>query len=179
MRRASIPIVMSKGFNPHPKFSIPLALSVGISGKDEVLELELLGSIPPEMVVQSLRRQLPKGIHILSGVSMPDTEKGSACDVVYEVIFKDRAILKTIQIGEFLQQPSITVHRIKDGQQKLFNIRPSIQEISVEPDRLILFIKMGPAGMARPEEVVHSLLKNEKRELFEIIRTKVNLSSSA
>ncbi len=178
IRRANIPIAMSKGFNPHPKLSIPLALSVGISGKDEVLELELFRSMPPEIVVESLCRQIPEGVHVLSGVHMPDTEKGSARDVVYEVVFKDQGLLKTLQISEFLQQPSITVNRTKDGQQKLFNIRPSIQEISVKPDRLILSLKMGSEGMARPEEVINSLFKNEKKELFEIIRTKVSLSSS-
>lgn len=179
IRRANIPIAMSKGFNPHPKLSIPLALSVGISGKDEVLELELVRSMPPEIVVEGLCRQLPEGIHILSEALIPDTEKSSARDVVYEVIFKDQGLLKTLQISEFLQQPSIMVNRTRDGQQKSFNIRPSIQEIAVKPDRLILFMKMGSEGMARPEEVIHSLFKGEKKELFEIIRTKVNLSSSA
>lgn len=179
IRRANIPIAMSKGFNPHPKLSIPLALSVGISGKDEVLELELLRAMPPEIVVGGLCRQLPKDIHIISGALIPDSEKSSARDVVYEVIFKNQGLLKTLQISEFMQQPSIMVNRTKDGQQKSFNIRPSIQEISVVSDRLILFLKMGSEGMARPEEVIHSLFKNEKKELFEIIRTKVNLSSSA
>jgi len=39
IRRANISIAMSKGFNPHPKLSLPLALSVGIVSKDEVLEV--------------------------------------------------------------------------------------------------------------------------------------------
>jgi radical SAM-linked protein len=170
---------MSKGFNPHPKLSIPLALSVGVAGKDEVLELELLTPIPPDILVERLGKQLPKEIHILSGEAIPCSQKSLVRDVLYEVVFKDASILKTLKISEFLQQTSIIVIRTKDGDQKPFDIRPSIQEITVKPNSLILSLKMKSEGMARPEEVIHSLCGSGKKVLFEITRTKVNLSSSA
>ncbi|MFN3530957.1 MAG: TIGR03936 family radical SAM-associated protein [Candidatus Brocadia sp.] len=179
IRRANIPIAMSKGFNPHPKLSIPVALSVGIAGKDEVLELELLESMPPEILTERLGRQLPKGICILSGETIPYSQRSSVHDVQYEVIFKDLGFLNTLKISEFLQQSSVMVNRIKDGYPKPFDIRPSIQEITMKPNGLILSIKMESEGMARPEEVIHSLCGNVKKELFEITRIKVNLSSSA
>lgn len=179
IRRANIPIAMSKGFNPHPKLSIPIALSVGIAGKDEVLELELLESMPPEILTERLGQQLPKGISILSCETIPYSQRSSVRDVQYEVIFKDPGFLNTLKISEFLQQSSVMVNRIKDGYPKPFDIRPSIQEITVKPNGLILSIKMESEGMARPEEVIHSLCGNGKKEFFEITRIKVNLSSSA
>jgi radical SAM-linked protein len=179
IRRANIPVAMSKGFNPHPKLSIPIALSVGIAGKDEVLELELSESVPPEVLAERLGRQLPKEICILSGETIPDSQRSSVRDVLYEVIFKDPSFLKVLKINEFLQQSSVVVNRIKDGYLKPFDIRPSVQEILVMPNGLVLSIKMESEGMARPEEVVHSLCGDEKKVLFEITRIKVNLSSSA
>ncbi|OHB42951.1 MAG: hypothetical protein A2069_06885, partial [Planctomycetes bacterium GWB2_41_19] len=179
IRRANIPIAMSKGFNPHPRLSLLLALSVGIAGKDEVLEIELLQSVPSESLVESLGRQLPKEIQILSVEAIPLASKSPVRDVTYEIIFKETGFLKTLKISEFLQQSAIVVNRTKDGYQKPFDIRPSIQEITVRPNGLILSIKMISEGMARPEEVLHALCGNEKKELFEIIRTKVNLFSSA
>ncbi|BBO19030.1 conserved hypothetical protein [Candidatus Brocadia pituitae] len=170
---------MSKGFNPHPKLSIPLALSVGIRGKDEVLETELLRVMPSHSFVEHLCLQLPKEIDILSAEAVADTEKSSVRDVLYEVIFKDPGFLNTVKVDEFLQQPSIVVNRTKDGRQKPFDIRPSIQGIVVKPDRLILTIKVETEGMARPEEVVCALLGNGKKAIFEITRTKINLTSSA
>ncbi len=179
IRRANIPIAMSKGFNPHPKLSIPLALSVGISGKDEVLELELLRSMPPEVFIEQVCLQLPKEISILSGEVIADTEKGWIRDVLYEVVFDDPECLNTAKINELLQQPSVMVIRSKNGHQKPFDIRPSIQEIMVKPDRLVVSIKkVENEGMAKPEEVVHSLLGNGKKDGFTITRIKVNLSSS-
>ena len=179
IRRANIPIAMSRGFNPHPKLSILLALSVGIVGKDEVLELELLESIPLESLVESLGRQLPKEIHILSVEAIPPSSNNPVRDVTYEIVFEDPDLLKTLKISEFLQQPAIVVNRTKDGYQKPFDIRPSIQEITVKSDGLILSIKMTSKGIARPEEVLNALCGNGEKELFEIIRTKVNLFSSA
>lgn len=179
IRRANIPIAMSKGFNPHPKLSIPLALSVGIRGKDEVLEIELLRVMPSHVFVEHLCLQLPKEIDILSAEAVADTEKSSVRDVLYEVIFKDPGFLHTVKVDEFLQQPSMVVNRTKDGRQKPFDIRPSIQGIVVKPDRLILSIKVETEGMARPEEVVCALLGNGKKAIFEITRTKINLTSSA
>jgi len=67
----------------------------------------------------------------------------------------------------------------ENGFNKSFDIRPSIQEITIKPDGLILSVKMISEGMARPEEVIHALCENGKKELFEIIRTKVNLFSTA
>lgn len=177
IRRANLPIAMSRGFNPHPKLSIPLALGVGVAGKDEVLELELLTSIPSELLVERLGQQLPKEIHILSGEVIPSSHRSSVRDVCYEVVFKDATLLKTLKVNEFLQQPSIIVIRTKDGCQKPFDIRPSIQDITVKPNCLILSIKMESEGMARPEEVIHSLYGNGEKLFFEINRTKVNVSS--
>ncbi|MEB2308716.1 MAG: TIGR03936 family radical SAM-associated protein [Candidatus Brocadiaceae bacterium] len=179
IRRANIPIAMSKGFNPHPKLSIPIALGVGISGNDEVLELELLRPMSVEILVECLCLQLPKEIHILSGEVIADSERCLVRDVIYEVVFKNPEFLNTVKVSEFLQQPFIIVNRTKNEHQKSFNIRPSIQGITVKSGRLILSIKVETEGMARPEEVVGALLENGRKEIFEIIRTKINLTSSA
>ncbi|OHB39360.1 MAG: hypothetical protein A2099_02195 [Planctomycetes bacterium GWF2_39_10] len=177
VRRANIPIVMSEGFNPHPKLSILLALGLGIAGLDEILELELVESIPSEILIERLTQQLPKEICVLSIETIPHSPKSSVNDITYDVIFKDTSILETLKIGEFLQQSSIIVNRTKDGRQKSFNIRPSIKDIVVKHNGLSLNLKMTSKGMARPEEILHALCMNKEKMFFEIIRTKINLSS--
>ncbi len=178
IRRANIPIVMTKGFNPHPKLSILLALSVGVTGRDEVLELELLRPLSSEVFIECFSQQLPGEIQILSVEILPHAKKSQVSDITYEIIFKDASLLKTLKVPEFLQQSSIVINRVKDGYQKSFNIRPSIQEIKIMPYGLILSVKMTSEGVVRPEEVLQALCKTERKELFEIVRTKVNLSSA-
>ncbi|TLD41599.1 MAG: hypothetical protein JETT_2145 [Candidatus Jettenia ecosi] len=179
IRRANLPIVMSKGFNPHPKLSIPLALSVGIIGRDEILELDLQKSIPSEVLVKSLGLQLPKEISLLSAEDISNSKKDLVRNMTYEIVFKNTYFLEAVKINELLQQSSIIVNRSKDGHQKRFNIRPSIEEIKEKPNGLILTIKPTPEGTAKPEEVLHALCGGREKEFFEIIRMKVNLSSSA
>ncbi len=179
IRRANIPVSMTQGFNPHPKFSIPLALGVGIVGRDEILELDLCEPWSPEMLTERLSPQLPEEIRILSAEPIPYFTKSSVSEAEYEVAIKDTSLLNTINISNFLQQSNIIVTRTKDGQQKHFDIRPSIQKVEVKTNKLVFSIKMTSEGMARPEEVVHALLVSEAKAFFEIIRTKVNLSSSA
>lgn len=179
IRRAEIPVSMTQGFNPHPKFSIPMALGVGIVGRDEILELDLSEPVPPETLKEHLSQQLPDEIRILSAESIPYFTKSSVSEAEYEVALKDNSLLNTINISNFLQQSNIIVTRTKDGQQKHFDIRPSVRKIEVKANRLIFSLKMTSEGMARPEEVVRALLASETKMFFEIIRTKVNLSSSA
>ena len=57
---------MTQGFNPHPIFSIPMALGVGIVGRDEILELDLNEPMSPEALTALLSPQLPEEIRILS-----------------------------------------------------------------------------------------------------------------
>ncbi|MEK7360432.1 MAG: TIGR03936 family radical SAM-associated protein [Planctomycetota bacterium] len=178
IRRANIPVSMTQGFNPHPIFSIPLALGVGIVGRDEILELDLNEPMSPDALKVLLSPQLPEEIQVLSAESIPHFTKSSVSEAEYEVDVKDNSLLNTINISNFLQQSSINVTRIKNGQQKHFDIRPSIQKVEVKADRLIFSLKMTSDGMARPEEVVRTLLASETKVFFEIIRTKVNLSSS-
>ncbi len=178
IRRADIPVSMTQGFNPHPIFSIPLALGVGIVGRNEILELDLNEPMSPDALNALLSPQLPEGIQILSAVSIPCFMKSTDSVAEYEVDVKDNSLLDTINISNFLQQPNINVTRIKNGQQKHFDIRPSIQKVEVKANRLFFSLKMTSDGMARPEEVVRTLLASETKMFFEIIRTNVNLSSS-
>lgn len=177
IRRANIPIAMSKGFNPHPKISMPLALGVGMGGEDEIMELELLHHEPIDLLAERFRRQLPEGICIVSARQIPLSERGAVDNVTYKIIFKNKAILQTLKTEDFWKEHSIIINRIKKDGQKSVEIRSSVQEIRRENDALFLTFRLTPDGMPRPEEVVSALGVDINNELFEIIRTEVNVSS--
>ncbi|WP_320409729.1 TIGR03936 family radical SAM-associated protein [uncultured Candidatus Kuenenia sp.] len=177
IRRANIPIAMSKGFNPHPKISMPLALGVGMSGEDEILELELLHHEPLELLVERFRRQLPEGIRIVSAWQIPLSERGAVDNVTYKIIFKNKDILQTLKIEDFWNEHSIVIKRMKKEVQKSVEIRSSVQKIWRENEALFLTFRLTPDGMPRPEEVVSALGVDINNELFEIIRTEVDISS--
>jgi radical SAM-linked protein len=63
-QRADLTIQHTEGFNPHPFISILLPLSLGFSSECEILDFQLLDSVPPEEVPQRLNRALPEGIAV-------------------------------------------------------------------------------------------------------------------
>ena len=63
-RRAGLPIKMTEGFSPHPKFSIKRALKLGLESDNEEASVFLREDLSPSEFEGRLRVQLPKGIEI-------------------------------------------------------------------------------------------------------------------
>lgn len=64
IRRAQLPVKITEGFNPHPKFSIKKALKLGLESDNEEANLLLREKISPEDFKERLQKQLPVGIKI-------------------------------------------------------------------------------------------------------------------
>jgi len=64
MRRADLPLKMTEGFSPHPKFSIKKALKLGLESDNEEATIVLKGQVNPEDFKCRLQEQLPEGIEI-------------------------------------------------------------------------------------------------------------------
>ncbi len=178
IRRAEIPIKMSKGFNPRPKIAFPLALSVGIKGIDEKLELELCERMQVSEIKSRLKKQLPQSIQITSVDPIATRQRSSVTDVTYVVRPKEGKMPAVKEINEFLSRDVVNTQRKR--KKLTFDLRPSVINITTDSQFIGLNLKMTPKGIARPEEVLSHLgLKAGKDyELSEIVRTRVNLSSS-
>jgi len=64
MRRAHIPISLTKGFNPHPRISFKRALKLGVESDAEDVLLYVEGDISPADLMERLNAELPEGIRI-------------------------------------------------------------------------------------------------------------------
>ncbi len=70
MRRAGLPLKMTEGFSPHPKFSIMRALKLGIESDNEEASIILKQPISVEDFRGRLQKELPVGIDIRDISSM-------------------------------------------------------------------------------------------------------------
>jgi radical SAM-linked protein len=66
LRRAQLPFHSTQGFNPKPRMAFALSLALGVTGLEEVLELELEALLPVEEIHARLVSQAPAGLIILS-----------------------------------------------------------------------------------------------------------------
>jgi len=64
MRRAGLPLKMTEGFSPHPKFSIKRALKLGLESDNEEASVVLREPLDLENFKTDLQKQLPEGITI-------------------------------------------------------------------------------------------------------------------
>lgn len=64
--RAKIPVVFTKGFNPHPWLSVALPLPTCFEGVCELLDFDLEGDKIPDDFLMSLNKSLPQGITAVS-----------------------------------------------------------------------------------------------------------------
>ena len=64
MRRADLPLQITQGFHPHPKFSIKRALKLGLESESEEATIVLTEAIDPAVFKNRLQQQMPEGIAI-------------------------------------------------------------------------------------------------------------------
>lgn len=64
VRRADLPFVLSEGFTPRVRISMPMALKLGRESEAEEMALWLSGEMPPEEIQNAINRELPEGIRI-------------------------------------------------------------------------------------------------------------------
>ncbi len=178
IRRAGISVKMSEGFNPRPKIAYPLALPVGIKGLDEKLDMELCEWMEVSEIETRLRKQLPKNLQVTSVEPISNKVKPSVKDVIYVVKPKNGKMPEADKIDELLSKNVLNTHR--KGKKLSFNVRSSVNSITINLQTIVLNLKMTPKGMARPEEVLLYLgLKAGKDyDISEMVRKRVNLISS-
>ncbi len=65
IRRARLPFVLTQGFTPLVRISMPVALKLGKESEKEELTVWFSEKIDPCVVMEKLNNQLPEGIKIL------------------------------------------------------------------------------------------------------------------
>lgn len=151
IRRSSLPIAYSKGFNPHPQMVFGLPLSVGVTSDAEYADFDLTKEVEPVRFVQELNESLPEGIRVL-GASYKNTKENimasiSAADYEIEIFMTEAFLGAEVEekINELMGQESITALKEGKGGIKEINIRPMILNVSVQK------IEEKPAGYEKFE----------------------------
>ncbi|MCK4629103.1 MAG: TIGR03936 family radical SAM-associated protein, partial [Sedimentisphaerales bacterium] len=126
--RARVPIRYSEGFNPHPRISLPLPRSVGMSSECELLLLDLEGNCDIEPAVTGdvsesawnfsrLQRQLPQGMDIFAAGHIPPGTQAVPQWAEYRITLSnevDQSVLGR-RIEHFLQTPTWPIWRAARG----------------------------------------------------------------
>lgn len=64
IRRSEIPFVLTEGFTPRVRISMPRALKLGVESENEEMGLWLKDEMKENDIMAAVNRQLPEGIRI-------------------------------------------------------------------------------------------------------------------
>lgn len=177
-RRAGLKLAMSQGFHPKPRMAFPAALAVGIEGTDEVMELQLAQQYAANQVRQMLAPQLPPGLSINSIECLPEgTRKARVRGFTYQVpIPRQHQRQLPTRIKQLLAAPSCPLKRA--GRAEPLDLRPSVENLSLENNTLQMRLVVGQQGTAGPRDVLDVLgLKGIETEGVVLRRTTVEVLS--
>lgn len=90
IRRTSLPLAFSQGFNPRPRISFGPALALGIQSFSEYVELTFQKPVSPERVFFLCRRELPNEMRPVEAIKLLPSAPGlikATRGITYRFIF--------------------------------------------------------------------------------------------
>lgn len=183
LRRSGLPIAYSNGFNPHIVMSFASALSSGIPGDAELLDVSLHSETTEEACMEAMNRVLPPALHV-SRIRLVDDRfpKVSAAlrQAEYRITLWGEDALKIAnKIPDFLAQNEIMALRKTKRAETMVNIRPMIHLLEAQMDTeaktavLTARVSFVEAATLKPDLLLSSLCTFSSVELpkYEIRRT--------
>ena len=167
LRRSGLPIAYSKGFNPHMIMSFASALSAGIPGDAELLDVGLEGETTEEACLAALNRVLPPALHVSRVRLVEDRfpKMGAAlAQTQYRITLQGGETRQIVQtIPAFLAESEIMALRKTKKSETMVNIRPMLHELTAtydeENDQAVLIARVSfvEAATLKPELLMEAL----------------------
>jgi radical SAM-linked protein len=181
--RASVPLVFSSGFNPHPCLSIPFPRSVGTQSlRDRMCTVVQFSQVPsPEYLCALIQRQLPVECDILD-VQYADRNSSFFPESVrYRFSLESRADerLREHLLGcqrQLDEKSSIEIRRYwaKKRRYKQFDMAPYLKKIAFSDDRIEVLCCISPLGTVRVGEIMQWLTIEPAQLREPVCRTEIS-----
>lgn len=185
LRRSNLPVAYSKGFNPHMVMSFASALSSGIAGDAELLDVSLSGETTEEECLAAMNRVLPPALRA-SRVRLVDDRfpKVSAAlrTAGYRITLRGGESKRIAEdVPAFLAEAEIMALRKTKKSETMVNIRPMLHELTVQHDEaadtavLLARVSFVELATLKPELLLEALCAHAQAEMprCEIRRTQL------
>ena len=158
VRRARLPVELSKGFNPRPRLSLAAPLPLGYVGEREVLEIVLRESLPPRQILDRLQASVPPGIVILDVEEIAPGQKPAASrlrSADYRIELADEIPSAEEQVADLLSRATLDVEERRDDGVRRRDLRPLLLSLrALDARRLHMTVQLDSGGTVRPEQIL-------------------------
>jgi radical SAM-linked protein len=158
LRRAQVPLAYSTGFHPHPKIQIGAALPLGVTGENELIDIETDVECEAGALARQIAAAVPPGIGAIRVIALPADSPG---------------LEKLVVAGDYSAGPlegawpddlpqrierllaSATLPRERRG--KSYDLRPRILSLALDGNTLRMRLSLTPEATGRPDEALSAL----------------------
>lgn len=155
--RADLPLAYSEGFNPHPKMSVLLPLSVGFESACEYIDVEFRDGVGMLDCMKKLKGKLPLGMEIPQITQLNETSKKAKAIryASYEITFTNPPSEKEIEI--FLNLAEVKVIKKTKRSEGLADIKPDIMDLYVANGKVYAVISAGSEANLKADLLVSAM----------------------
>jgi radical SAM-linked protein len=176
--RAGWPLRFSQGFNPTPHLSIPLPRSVGMASECQWALVEMREPGCPQSLYDNLAAVLPRGCvlqRIIAPVA-PGTPHAAQVEYAVELDPPDVPGVAP-RLGRFMDLEQVVVRRDlgRGRPARVLDIRPPIEELSLDGPVLRMRLRCLEQGTVRPYEILTELGLAADAYSNRVCRTEVRL----
>jgi radical SAM-linked protein len=155
LRRAGVPVAYSAGFHPHPKIQIGAALPLGVTGENELVDIETDTECNPEEIARLMNDHAPPGIRILRVDAPAEGSPGLEKIILagdYSAVPLEGAWPADLpqRIERLLGSESLP----RERRGKAYNLRPRILSLALEGNILRMRLRLEQEATGRPDEVL-------------------------
>jgi radical SAM-linked protein len=183
--RSRVGLIYSQGYNPHPRFSLPLPRNVGLASDNELFCVKVQTQNEQQSEDFSfavlIAKHLPSGFELMSVVihSQPVTYRPVEVEYLVKVDLQDKTqqFFSGIEnLSERIRTNSeIMIERAVDqkGFVKTVDVAKFLKSFDITQHGISVFCRVLPTGTIRPDEILR-LLRMEPKEISgSIIRKKI------
>jgi radical SAM family uncharacterized protein/radical SAM-linked protein len=169
--RSGLKVSYSRGFNPQPRFSLGMAIPVGVESVAEYADVWLDEWVSPDEFVKVCNEQLPDGCKVLDAVSVPLSAPSFVPFVfssVYEVRLPKALVRHELcKIEELINANLMKVTR--ETKMEGYVARHGA-EVRFEDDEVLLWLELpdGQKAHCRPFDFIKSALNIADEDLSRI-----------
>jgi radical SAM-linked protein len=158
LRRAQVALAYSSGFHPHPRIQIGAALPLGVTGENELLDIETTEAADPAALMEKIAAQVPPGLFVRRVQALQADSPG---------------LEKLVVAGDYFAEPledawpedlAQRVDRLlacaslpRERRGKAYDLRPRILALALAGGALRMRLRLEPDATGRPDEVLAAL----------------------
>ncbi len=160
-KRAELPLAYSEGFNPHPKMSIGIPLSVGVTSEAELLDVEFYNEVEAEDIKVRLNEKMPMGILIskVKKLEQGDKKLSTVSKAQYAVKLFGAELSENI-VSDFMSKETIEIEKKTKRSEKVVDIKPDIFKLSyISENELFMELATGSNANLKPDVVLEAMKK--------------------